>query len=173
MLRLELVDAQGHSEVLGVTGNHPFWVRNRGWTKAEDLLDGDEIFSSRGGWVKVGSASWFAHSQTVYNLEVDGFHTYFVGASGAWVHNGGCRAPEFFGGELNESQFLDNAIDYLGEGYTEESPGRFVSEDGLRQVRYGRHEVSSALHHAHFEAFERSYFEGGRVVENTAVRLLP
>ena len=87
VLRLELVDAQGHAEVLGVTGNHPFWVRNRGWTKAEDLLDGDEVFSSRGGWVKVGSASWFAHSQTVYNLEVDGFHTYFVGASGAWVHN--------------------------------------------------------------------------------------
>ncbi len=90
VLRLQLVDAHGHAEVLGVTGNHPFWVRNRGWTKAEDLLDGDEIFSSRGGWVKVGSASWFAHSQTVYNLEVDGFHTYFVGASGAWVHNGGC-----------------------------------------------------------------------------------
>ncbi len=90
VLRLQLVDAHGHAEVLGVTGNHPFWVRNRGWTKAEDLLDRDEVFSSRGGWVKVGSASWFAHSQTVYNLEVDGFHTYFVGASGAWVHNGGC-----------------------------------------------------------------------------------
>ena len=73
--------------MLGVTGIHPFWVKNHGWTKAEDLLPGDEIFTSRGGWVKVGSASWTARTQTVYNLEVGGFHTYFVGDVGAWVHN--------------------------------------------------------------------------------------
>ena len=27
----------------------------------------------------------------VYNFEVDGFHTYYVGKSGVWVHNDGCR----------------------------------------------------------------------------------
>ena len=29
------------------------------------------------------------------------------------------------------------AEDFLGPGYTEASPGRFVSEDGYRQVRMG------------------------------------
>ena len=85
VMRLVLLDGHGHTDVLGVTGIHPFWVKNHGWTKAEDLLPGDEIFTSRGGWVKVGSASWTAHTQTVYNLEVGGFHTYFVGDVGAWV----------------------------------------------------------------------------------------
>lgn len=30
---------------------------------------------------------------------------------------------------------MDMADDYLGKGYTELSPGRFVSADGTRQVR--------------------------------------
>lgn len=35
------------------------------------------------------------------------------------------------------SKVLDLADNYLGKGYTEASPGRFVSSDGLRQVRMG------------------------------------
>jgi hypothetical protein len=29
-----------------------------------------------------------AERQTVYNFKVEGYHTYFVGQVGAWVHNG-------------------------------------------------------------------------------------
>ena len=82
------------------------------------------------------------------------------------------RASEFPGGKLTESQFLDAAQDYLGPGYTELSPGRYVSSDGLRQVRYGVHETSSAVEHAHFEAYDKSYFNGGRVIENTVVEII-
>jgi hypothetical protein len=49
----------------------------------------------------------------------------------------GGRAPEFPAGELTESGFLAAMEEYLGPGYTEASPGRYVSADGLRQVRYG------------------------------------
>ena len=31
---------------------------------------------------------------TVYNLEVEGFHTYFVGKSRLWVHNIDCEPPK-------------------------------------------------------------------------------
>jgi hypothetical protein len=51
-------------------------------------LPGDEVFSSAGGWLKVANGAWMAERQTVYNFKVEGYHTYFVGQVGAWVHNG-------------------------------------------------------------------------------------
>jgi hypothetical protein len=78
------------------------------------------------------------------------------------------RAPEFEGGRVTESGALDAASRWLGKGYREVSPGRFVSAKGDRQVRYGAHEVRSRVHHIHFEALEN-----GRVVENTRAVILP
>jgi len=78
------------------------------------------------------------------------------------------RAPEFPSGTISEDAVLNTTIEYLGEGYREVSPGRYVSVDGLRQVRYGRHEVRvPGNHHVHFEALD----ELGRVVENAVVRI--
>jgi hypothetical protein len=80
--------------------------------------------------------------------------------------------PEFDGGELTESQFLDAAQRYLGEGYAETKPGRFVSENGNgnRVVRYGQHETRNpGNHHAHFESRDKN----GIVTENTRVKLNP
>jgi hypothetical protein len=88
---------------------------------------------------------------------------------------GGRRSPEFHGGQVSEETFLRKAENYLGPGYQEIPPGsgRFVSADGMRQVRYGRHETSGQKHHAHFEAYDRPYFQGGKVVENTVVEIVP
>ena len=83
---------------------------------------------------------------------------------------GSRRAPEFSGGRVSESGFLDAAEDYLGPGYQSLPNGRYVSADGLRQVRYGKHETSSKLHHGHFEAYDKP---GGRVIENTMVEIHP
>lgn len=81
------------------------------------------------------------------------------------------RAPELPGGQLSEGDFPDAAVKYLGSNYREVSPGRYLSADGLRQVRYGAHEVRTPTHHhAHFEAYDRT---GGRVIENTMVELVP
>jgi len=45
------------------------------------------VFTSRGGWARIGGGTWIAGEQLVYNFEVEGAHTYFVGETGAWVHN--------------------------------------------------------------------------------------
>jgi len=91
---LELAIEDGTStEVLTVTGGHPFWERERGWTPAGELLPGDEVFTSRGGWARIGGGTWIAGEQLVYNFEVEGAHTYFVGETGAWVHNA-CFTPD-------------------------------------------------------------------------------
>jgi RHS repeat-associated protein len=80
------------------------------------------------------------------------------------------KAPEFNGGEVTESGFVRAADSYLGLGYRTLENGRFVSADGLRQVRFGRHEVRGTELHGHFEAFDRP---GGRIVETTTVRIVP
>jgi hypothetical protein len=78
------------------------------------------------------------------------------------------RAPEFTGGTISEKGFLDAAQKYLGEGYKSLPNGRYVSKDGLRQVRYGKHEITSKKHHAHFEAYDKP---GGKIIENTQVEI--
>jgi hypothetical protein len=88
VLELELVDAaSGTRAAIQSTGEHPYFVRHRGWAPAHTLLPGDEVFTSRGGWLRVAGATWIAAKQAVYNLEVGTYHSYFVGEVGAWVHN--------------------------------------------------------------------------------------
>ena len=147
VIRLALLDGHGHKDVLGVTGVHPFWVKHHGWTHAEDLLPGDEIFTSRGGWVKVGSASWTARVRTVYNLEVGGFHTYFVGDVGAWVANDDIEsAPLKPTKRLSRSRremrkFVDEVA---ADGKIKESI-KYVEHNGMKYVVDGHHRRAAAL----------------------------
>ncbi len=78
------------------------------------------------------------------------------------------RSPEFFGGQVSESTFLSATERYLGPGYREASPGRWMSADGTRQVRFGAHETQGSSLHGHFEAYQN-----GRVIENTRVDITP
>ena len=81
----------------------------------------------------------------------------------------GGRAVEIASGVLSESQFLRNSLEYLGPGYKEVSSGRWLSSDGLRQVRFGAHEVRNPANlHGHFEAYDAP---GGRVTENAMVKI--
>jgi hypothetical protein len=45
------------------------------------------VLTSSGDWIRLVSATWAPERLVVYNIEVDEFHTYFVGTFGAWVHN--------------------------------------------------------------------------------------
>jgi hypothetical protein len=73
--------------VLKATGEHPFWTRDRGWIATKDLHTGEELLKRSGGWVRVVAVRWNRERVAVYNFEVGGFHTYFVGSQGVWVHN--------------------------------------------------------------------------------------
>lgn len=83
-LRLERADVD---ETLGVTREHPFWVRDQGWVKAYRLAPGDQVFTESGAWARVVSNTPRTTRQYVYNLSVADDHTFFVGKVGAWVHN--------------------------------------------------------------------------------------
>jgi hypothetical protein len=76
-----------HSDIaIGVTADHPFWVQGKGWTVVRDLRPGDELWVVEEGQVTVKEVTLDEYTSPVYNLEVEDFHTYFVG-SGIWVHN--------------------------------------------------------------------------------------
>jgi hypothetical protein len=84
----------GRKETYRATGNHPFWIENNseetGWTAAEDLKAGDVLRLADGGAAMVVSLTNTDTHEPVYNMDVDGWHTYHVGQLGTWVHNMNC-----------------------------------------------------------------------------------
>jgi RHS repeat-associated protein len=87
LVALRLDREGGDVEVIRATPEHPFWVEGRGWTRAAELGLNAPLATAAGQELTVAALGSVAETGTVYNLEVDGFHTYFVGHSGAWVHN--------------------------------------------------------------------------------------
>ncbi len=134
---LLIFGTQDKVDQIVATGNHPFWVKDRGWLQLCDISPGEEFELPDGtfasaycveriyqtektdiGWVLgkyiryndfrgdlvdlrdgriafgeehvplelVDSAGHLINFKTrVYNIEVEDFHTYYVGQLGAWV----------------------------------------------------------------------------------------
>ena len=87
---LKLTFSDGQS--ITTTAAHPFYVDGKGFTPAGRLAVGNAIVTRAGPPVKVMAIEQEALA-TVYNLTVDGDHTYFVGDvdGGVWVHNVSCK----------------------------------------------------------------------------------
>lgn len=71
------------------TTNHPFYVEEKGWVAAGDLEFGDTLVTADGDEVEVTEIELERLDEPilVYNLEVEEYHTYFVGNSRVLVHN--------------------------------------------------------------------------------------
>ncbi len=68
------------------TANHPFWVEGKGWVAVAQLQENDLLCLQDGTFARfIKRREGFEID--VYNLEVEDFHTYFVGHGGVWVHN--------------------------------------------------------------------------------------
>jgi hypothetical protein len=81
---------------LTATDEHPFWVDNLNtWVNAEDLKPGYTFTTADNRPATVAGTRPFADARLVYNLTVDGLHTYYVGSAGGGraadvlVHNCG------------------------------------------------------------------------------------
>ena len=160
-LELELV-GNGHTmEVLEVTGEHPFWVSGRGWVAAQELQPGDEVYTSRGGWLRVSGGTWMDRTTTVYNFEVEDFHTYFVGEVGVWVHNNcGARLDptkvRFSQSSIKARMRNGSSIDDLAEGLR---TGR-INPDDVPPIRVvERNGNLHTLDNRRLEAFRRAGVE--------------
>lgn len=84
------IDLDG--DLVIATGIHRFWSAGLGWVMARDLKVGDRI-RTVGGLVTVRSVKDDT-AQRVYNLEVARGATFFVGQSGALVHDNSLVQPD-------------------------------------------------------------------------------
>jgi hypothetical protein len=80
--------------VIRTTAQHPFWVHHQGWVLAGFLGVGDLLVGHDGQVVLVEDVLDTGEYETVYNLRVADFHTYFVGSPewgfSVWAHNAPC-----------------------------------------------------------------------------------
>lgn len=95
--RGQLLELEIAGKVLRATPEHPFYVRNVGWTKAGDLRAGDMLASDLNSWREVQSIRALDGEHPVYNFSVAKHHTYFVGGQkfgfAVWTHNA-CGSPD-------------------------------------------------------------------------------
>lgn len=85
----ELVHVHVNAEEIITMPEHPFYVPKKGWVGAIDLRAGDILVLRSGEYVVV---EMIQHEilelpVTVYNFEVEDFHTYYVSNSAVLVHN--------------------------------------------------------------------------------------
>ncbi|MEY9092560.1 polymorphic toxin-type HINT domain-containing protein [Paenibacillus sp. RC84] len=83
----EIYNIRVNGQTIESTFNHPFYVKEKGWTFVKDLKVGDLLVKSDGNTLKIDSIELVHKHATVYNMTVDEFHTYFVSDLGIWVHN--------------------------------------------------------------------------------------
>jgi len=85
-----------NSDTLVATPNHPFYVTGKGWTETAALHPGDRLQSYHAGdhtdsgdpvVISVRPAD---RKTYVYNLEIEGAHSYYIGRSHTLVHNPKC-----------------------------------------------------------------------------------
>ncbi|MEQ8845587.1 MAG: polymorphic toxin-type HINT domain-containing protein [Phycisphaerales bacterium] len=86
IVAVTITTVSGAQETLRTTEEDPFWVPEAGWVEAGNLTAGDAV-EVPGGCATIESIQFTPDLEAVYNFEVEGVHTYFVGASGVLVHN--------------------------------------------------------------------------------------
>ena len=86
-----LVHLTVNGEEIVTTVDHPFYVKNQGFIKAGELIVGDELLDVNGNVLLVENFDVELTDEpvTVYNFQVEDFHTYYVGENNILVHNAG------------------------------------------------------------------------------------
>ena len=78
-----------NGEEIVTTPSHPFYSPVKGWTDAVQLRAGDILVLVNGEYVVVEKVQHeiLETPVTVYNFQVEDYHTYFVADIGILVHN--------------------------------------------------------------------------------------
>ncbi|WP_052744834.1 LamG-like jellyroll fold domain-containing protein [Micromonospora sp. HK10] len=147
---------------LTATDGHPFWVADRaGWAQAKDLRPGYTFETADHRPVSVVDVHKSSDWQTVYNLTVDGLHTYYViaGETPVLVHNCGpddlvhvYRAPQRGNGPDELANGLNPARHREGNG------NAYIGTEDVAQ-KYADYAVGTHEDGYIKFAFRRSEFE--------------
>ncbi len=69
------------------SGEHPFWIKDRGWVAASALAVGDQLETRQGDLREIRAVSKISGGVMVHNLTVQAPNTYFVTEEEVLVHN--------------------------------------------------------------------------------------
>ncbi len=108
----KLVHITINGEKIVTTDNHPFYVQGRGFIEAGNLLVGDKLISVNGEDLTIEDYYIKLTEEliSVYNFQVEDFHTYFVGNCAVWVHNVDCMPTEKQKGFVSSKENPDGSI---------------------------------------------------------------
>lgn len=166
IFEVHINDAAGASlETIRTTNLHPFWVDDLHGSEegkfiaAQDLRSGDKLRLATNSSAFVSNVQATGIIEAVFNFTVEGWHTYYVGHVGVWVHNTNCipklnkfearqlrainRQARMGGNQgirrpVTPDSFDAIARNFVGEGFTRSNAGKFDilrSSDGFREVR--------------------------------------
>ena len=134
----ELLHVFVNGEGIVTTPTHPFYSPVKGWTDAVHLRAGDILVHVNGEYVVVEEVQHeiLEAPITVYNFQVEGFHTYYVSESGVLVHNT-CRNPYGKkGGPKHQSKIDEIAKDLVNRGYDVDLEHMVRTPGGYKGTRY-------------------------------------
>ena len=171
----KLVHLTINGEEIVTTIDHPFYVQGRGFIKAGKLLVGDKLVSVNGEDLLVDGycIEECEAPTTVYNFQVEDYHTYFVGESKVWVHNADYpkspgqyeKAPYHNKGNSVKSAAPTNGQEALNRSVPIKSTtSRRVSVDGNNFVVFD--ETSPGIFHGH----TRSWSELTQTMKNALIK---
>lgn len=103
---------------LSCTGEHPIYIKEKGWVIAENLNEGDIAQNIDGGSMVVKSISISIGDTKVYNLSVKGNHNYY--ANKILVHNKDTADGQTYSGQQAVAVFtaIQQAYDQFMAGDT-------------------------------------------------------
>ena len=121
----------GGEEII-TTETHPFYVKDRGFINAGELVIGDCLLNVQGNVLLVEDfhVEYLDEPKTVYNFQVKDFHTYHVGAQSVLVHNADYikenRVPR------DNETVLGDQRNYtrMGKGYRVKGAAIYKGKDG-------------------------------------------
>ncbi len=113
----ELVHIFVNGEEIVTTPGHPFYSPVKGWTDAVQLRAGDILVLVNGEYVVVEKVQHeiLEAPVTVYNLQVEDYHTYYVTNAGVLVHNK-CTLDEVLEGAKDTTRSHGNTTNYEKSG---------------------------------------------------------
>jgi RHS repeat-associated protein len=92
LYELVALDANGARTTFHVTDDHPWKIAGKGWVRTAELQPSQRIETVQAGQLLIHSVTLTRRVEATYNLTVEEWHTFLVGAEGAIVHNTNCRA---------------------------------------------------------------------------------
>ena len=134
----ELVHVFVNGEEIITTPSHPFYSPVKGWTDAVHLRAGDILVLVNGEYVVVEQVQHeiLETPITVYNFQVEGYHTYYVADAGILVHNT-CRNPHGKkGGPAHQNTIHEISDNLESQGYSVTYEYRVNTPGGVKNTRY-------------------------------------